>query len=155
MKFLTNVKEMKAVIGVNNTMTVNEFPRIPMKWDCNPFIRTFDIQNMFARTKYQKVLQNLHFADNIKQNKQIKVIRLDQSSIAWMNHFKQCFPKGLSKVLMKIWQNSKTFLNEAILENEIYKMGFKWWFRSASSTGYLYNYDLYLGWRKDVEVNLG
>ena len=29
------------------------------------------------------------------------------------------------------------------------------WFRCASSTGYLYEFDLYLGKKKDVEINLG
>jgi len=35
------------------------------------------------------------------------------------------------------------------------KWGFKWWFRCASSTGYLYEFDLYLGRKQNVEVNLG
>ena len=33
------------------------------------------------------------------------------------------------------------------------KWGFKWWFRCASSTGYLYEFDLYLV-KKNIEVNL-
>ena len=48
-----------------------------------------------------------------------------------------------------------TFLIEEILENWTYKMGFKWRFRCATSTAYLDEFDLYLGWKKDVEVNLG
>ena len=48
-----------------------------------------------------------------------------------------------------------TFLIEEILENQTYKMRFKWWFQFTSSTGYLDEFDLYLGWKKDVEVNLG
>ena len=35
------------------------------------------------------------------------------------------------------------------------KWGFKWSFGCASSTGYLYEFDLFLGQKKDVEVNLG
>ena len=35
------------------------------------------------------------------------------------------------------------------------KWGFKWWFRYASSNGYLYEFDLYLGKKQNVEVNLG
>ena len=34
-------------------------------------------------------------------------------------------------------------------------MRFKWWFQCAGSTGYLSQLDLYLGQKKDVEVNLG
>ena len=46
------------------------------------------------------------------------------------------------------------FLIEEILENQTYKMELKWWFRCASSTGYLDKCDLYLDRKKDVEVNL-
>ena len=35
------------------------------------------------------------------------------------------------------------------------KRNFKWWFRCASSNGYLYEFDLYLGKKQNVEVNLG
>ena len=35
------------------------------------------------------------------------------------------------------------------------KWGFKWWFRYESSNGYLYEFDLYLGKKQNVEVNLG
>ena len=34
------------------------------------------------------------------------------------------------------------------------KWGFKWWFKCISSTRYLYEFDLYLGKKKNVEVNL-
>ena len=30
--------------------------------------------------------------------------------------------------------------------------GFKWWFQCASSTGYLYEFHLYLGRKKDTEA---
>ena len=35
------------------------------------------------------------------------------------------------------------------------KRGCKWWFRCVSSSGYLYEFDLYLGKKQNVEVNLG
>ena len=35
------------------------------------------------------------------------------------------------------------------------KWKFKWWFRCASSTGYLCEFDLYLRRMKYVEVSLG
>ena len=35
------------------------------------------------------------------------------------------------------------------------KWDFKWWFRCESSNGYLYEFDLCLGKKQKVEVNLG
>ena len=84
-------------------MTVNQLPSIPMFWDCNHFVGNVGIQNIFARMRYQVVLQNNHFADNTRH---IKAIRLE-SSITWLNHFKQYFQMSLSNILINIWQNSK------------------------------------------------
>ena len=35
------------------------------------------------------------------------------------------------------------------------KWNFKWWFRCANSNGYLYEFDLYLGKKQNVQVSLG
>ena len=87
--FLTYVKEMKALIAVNYIMAINQLSSIPMYWDCDRFEDNIGIQNIFTRTAYQESLQNLHFTDNKNNTKQIKAIRLDQSSITWMNYFRQ------------------------------------------------------------------
>ena len=68
-KFLTNVSEMKVLVGVNYIMTVNRLPSIPVFWDCNHYVGNVGIQNIFARPKNQVVVQNNHFADSTKQSK--------------------------------------------------------------------------------------
>ena len=50
-------------------MTLNQLPSIPVFWDCNYLVGNVVIQNISARTRYQVVLQNNHFADNTKQDK--------------------------------------------------------------------------------------
>ena len=78
--FLSMPKKMKAFIGVKYAMVVNQLPSIPMYWDRDHLVGNIDIQNIFARIKYQ-VLQNLHFADTQKKTKQIKPIQLVESSV--------------------------------------------------------------------------
>ena len=68
-KFLTNVSEMKVLVGVNYIMTVNRLSSIPVFWDCNHYVGNVGIQNIFARPKNQVVVQNNHFADSTKQSK--------------------------------------------------------------------------------------
>ena len=41
------------------------------------------------------------------------------------------------------------------MKNKPIKWGFKFWFRCASKTGYLYQLDLYLGKKEKTEENLG
>ena len=67
--FLTNTKEIKAFIGVNYIMAVNHLSSTGMYWDCDHFLANVGIQNIFIRTRYQEVLQNLDFAKNTIQDK--------------------------------------------------------------------------------------
>ena len=68
--FLTNAEEMKAFISVNYIMAVNQLSSY------HNFVGKVGIQNTFARTRYQEVLQNLHFADNTKQGKPDKGFKI-------------------------------------------------------------------------------
>ena len=67
-RFKTNPDEMKAFLGTNYVMAVNQLPIISMYWDCDYFVSNNGIQNIFTRGRYQEILQNLHFADNSKQD---------------------------------------------------------------------------------------
>ena len=83
-------------------MTVNQLPSIPMFWDCNHFVGNVGIQN--ARTRYQIVLQNNHFADNTKKDKTDKshktriIDRLNESFQAvFSNKPEQCIDEYMTK----------------------------------------------------------
>ena len=60
---------MKFVIGYNYIMTEKKLPSIPKNWDCDHFVGNVAIQNIFARTRYQDILQKNLFVDNTKQDK--------------------------------------------------------------------------------------
>ena len=75
-----------------------------MFWDCNHFVGNVDIENIFARTRYQVVLQNNHFADNTKQDKtnkghDIRIIdHLNESFQAvFSNEPKKCIDEYVTK----------------------------------------------------------
>ena len=57
-------------------MTVHQLQSRLMYWDSNNFVVTVGIQNIFARKRYQDVLQNLYLADNTKQGKTDKVYKI-------------------------------------------------------------------------------
>ena len=78
-----------------------------MCWDCDHFVGNVGIQNISARTKYQEVLQNLHFANSTKQGKTYKKYKVRPVIDHLKNHLKQYFQVSLSKVLMSTLQNSK------------------------------------------------
>ena len=74
-------------------------PSITIFWDCDDFLRNVGIQNIFARTRYQEVLQNNHFAGNAKQNKEIK----SNQSRPIIDHLNESF--------QAVWQNSKDYVS--------------------------------------------
>ena len=47
--FITNPEEVKAFLGTNYVMAVNQLPNISMYWDCDHFIGNNGIQNIFTR----------------------------------------------------------------------------------------------------------
>jgi len=70
--FVSNIEEMKAFIGVNYFMALNPLPNIQLYWDGNHFIGNVGIQNIFTRSRFQEILQNLHFSDNSNQDESDK-----------------------------------------------------------------------------------
>ena len=63
-----------------------------MYWDCDHFIGINVIQNIFARNRYQEILQNLHFADNSKQNQTSKGYKILPTN----DHFNELFQESYS-----------------------------------------------------------
>ena len=62
--FLTDDKEIKAFLGVNYIMSINQLPTIQSYWESDPFIGNDGIQNTMTRNRFKQILQNLHFSDN-------------------------------------------------------------------------------------------
>ena len=102
-KFLTNADDMKGAIGVNYIMAVNQLPiAIPIHWD---FVESVAIQNIFVRTRYWKVLQNNHFADNTKQDKidkDYKIRIIDQLNESLQAVFRKEPDQSIDKHMTKL-----------------------------------------------------
>ena len=64
--FHNSAAKMKAFIGANYMMNLNQLSSIQIYLDCDC---NFGFQNIFTRTIYKELLKNLHFADNTKQDK--------------------------------------------------------------------------------------
>ena len=154
--FITNPEEMKAFLGTNYVMALNQLPNISMYWDCDHFIGNNDIQNIFTGGRYKEILKNLQFADNSKQvqtNKGYKICPI-------INHLNKSFQESyLNEPEQSIDDHMTKFKGPSSMRQYLkvkpIKWGFKWWFRYASSNGYLYEFDLYFGKKQNVEVDLG
>ena len=75
--FTTSNEEMKAFIGINYIMSLNNLPTINMYWDSDDFVGNEGIRNVISRQRFKDILQNLHFTDMQMLMYQIKVVKYD------------------------------------------------------------------------------
>ena len=155
-EFKTNIDEMKAFLGINYFMTINKLPTIKSYWECGEYVGNPGIRNVMARTRFEQILRNLHFADNQKDEKIDKAYKV-RSIIKHLNDsFSSCVSndstQSVDEHMVKFRGRSSM---RQYLKNKPIKWGFKFWYRCASKTGYLYQFDLYLGKKESREENLG
>ena len=89
--FITNSGETKVFLDPNYVMGVNHLPSISMYWDYDHFIGNNDMENIFTKGKYQEIMQNLHFANNSKQDQTNKSYKICPT----IDHLNKPFPKLL------------------------------------------------------------
>ena len=68
-KFETMEDEMKAFLGINFIMGIYNLPSLEECWSKDKCIGKEKIQNAMAKTKFQSILQNLHFSNNDNDDK--------------------------------------------------------------------------------------
>ena len=123
-------------------MAGNQLPNISMYWDCEHFIGNNGIQNIFTRGGYHEILQNLHFADNSKQDQTKKGYKIcpiiDHLNKPFQESYLNEPKQNINEHMIKF---KGRFSVRQYLKMRPIRWIFKWWFRCASSNGYLYEFD--------------
>ena len=106
--------------------------------------------------RFLEILQNLHFADNNTSNTSDKGYKLRTV----INHLNKAFQAAMSDAdRQSIDEHMTKFKGrnscKQYIKNKPIKWGFKWWCRCSSTTGYLYEFNLYLGKKEKTELGLG
>ena len=148
-------EKLKIFLRINLIMATNKLPTISEYWRVHNQIGNEGIQNTIIRKRFCQILQNLHFADNRKDDKTDKAFKM-RPVIDHLNW-------KVSEVLSK---NSEQSIDEHMvkfkggsgmkqyIKSKPIKWGFKFWFRCSSKSGYLYQMDIYLGRKQTPEFNL-
>ena len=61
--------EIKAFLGINFIMGMNQLSSLEDYWSTDKCIGNEKIQNVKTRTRFQSILQNLHFSNNDNDDK--------------------------------------------------------------------------------------
>ena len=100
--FTVTKEELKAFLGINFAMAINKLPTIAEYWRVDNLIGNDGIQNTMIRNRFCEILQNLHFADNIEDDKTDKAFKM-RPVIDQLRNFPRCYRMLVSKALMKKW----------------------------------------------------
>ena len=74
--FAITREELKAFLGINFVMAINKLPTIPEYWRVDNLIGNDRIQNTIIQNHFCEIFQNLHFADNRKDDKTGKTFKM-------------------------------------------------------------------------------
>ena len=99
--FTATKEELKAFLGINFVMAISKLPTISEYWRVDNLIGNYGIQNTMIRNRFCKILQNLHFADNGKENRTDKTFKI-RPVIDHLN-FSRCYRMIVRKALMNTW----------------------------------------------------
>ena len=90
--FETAEDEMKAFPGINFIMGINKLSSSEDYWSTEKCIRNEKIQNVMKRTRFQSILQNLHFSNNDNEDKTNKLYKIPPV----IEHLNKVFAESLS-----------------------------------------------------------
>ena len=74
--FTVTKEELKAFLGINFVMAINKLPKIAEYWRIDNLIGNDGIHNTMIRNRFCEILQNVHSADNRKDDKTEKALKM-------------------------------------------------------------------------------
>ena len=159
-QFEIDKNEMAAFIGVNFIMSLDVQPGIKSYWSVGDILGNSRVKQVMTRTRFEEILQNLHFADNSKTEQAGTEPDKAKKIRPLLSHFNKYFISAKQ-------DSSKQSVDEHMckfkgksgmkqyMKNKPIKWGFKLWFRSCAKTGYLFEANIYCGKKSQPEVGLG
>ena len=104
--FVTNAAEMKAFLSMNYIMGVNKLPTIHRYWESDDYVGNEGIRNVMTRERFKESLQNIHFVDDRKSNKESnKGFKI----CPFIEHFNKVFSEAMS-------DDSEQIINEHMVK---------------------------------------
>jgi len=160
--FQIDEEELKAFFGMTIVMGYHVLPCIRDYWSSELDLRVPYIANVMTLKRFEEIRAYLHFNDNdlAKPNSDEEHDRAFKVRPV-MEHFNSSFIAALSSTqFQSIDEHMIKFKGHNILRQYVkgkpIKWGFKMWCRCDSKSGYLFEFDLYTGKKRNqVEYGLG
>lgn len=156
-EFVTNEEEINAFIGINFIMAINKLPCISDYWSTNAMTGNESIKQAMTRERFKTILQNLHFSDNEKKQEPTDRAAKIRPIIEHLNSSFQAAMEdtGHQSIDEHMCKYKGRSSMKQYIKSKPIKWGFKLWFRCCSQTGYLFQFDIYVGRKNSTESSLG
>ena len=147
----TNEWEMRAFVGINILMGINQMPEYDMYWSSNTFLGNIGIQNVMTCNRFQKLCQCFHVSDRVLEppraspnSDRLHKIRpiIDHVSRTFMESYELSKEIAVDEAMVRF--AGKLSFKQYIPAKPI-KRGIKIWMCCDSNSAYLYRFEVYLG----------
>lgn len=160
--FTLSSAEAKAYLGMNYVMGYHILPSFRSYWSTEPDMGVPYIANIMPLNRFEEIRRNLHFSDNTKEPSRNQTSYDRAYKIRpVLDHFNRSFQNAMTNTKTQaIDEHMIKFKGHNIMrqyvKNKPVKWGFKMWCRADSTTGYLFQFDLYTGRKQGgAETGLG
>ena len=160
--YQTTIDELAAFLGINTLMGINCLLAIKDYWSVEDGLGNPLIQKAMTRSQFFEILQNIHFSDNLQN---LLPRDSEQYDCTWklrplfdhlLKHFQEAMhPESHQLIDEHMCKFKGKSLMRQYMKNKPIKWRFKFWFRCGSKSGYLYEFDMYLGKKGNTEFGLG
>ena len=142
----TNPKQISPVLRINCIISISKLPNVNCYWSVDSYLSSDCVRNAMTRSRFMNIHQNLHFTDNKTADISDKAYKIR----IVINHLNDAFQDAMSDAKRQSIDEHKTKFKgrmscKQYMKNKLIKWGFKWWCSCCCKTGYLYEFDLYLG----------
>lgn len=147
----TNASEIRAFIGVLIAAGLHSLPEIRMCWSSDPLFRIQPVADVMSRSRFMKLLGNLHVADNSQAPGRLhpdfdKLYKI-RPLLTFMNDKFAC--SAVQSSSQSIDESMILFKGRSSIRQYMpmkpIKRGYKVWVRCDSRTGFVYQLQLYTG----------
>lgn len=153
---------IRSFLSLLIVMSLHRLPRIKDDWSRNKIFHTKVVADVMSRDELYRIFSTFHLSDNTRQDQfdrsstQFKLFKVFDFISLLKRNFQRNFILGTNVCVDKsmIQFKGRSSLKQYVPLKPV-KRGFKVWCLASSSTGYLYNFDIYCRRKEDRRGTLG
>ncbi|XP_047140899.1 piggyBac transposable element-derived protein 3-like [Hydra vulgaris] len=150
-------KDIEKFIGAYLRMGLVKLPSQRSYWEI--FMTYNVVSSLMGRNKFETILQNIHFVNNLEICKEEKADDLVWKLRTWITELRNNFQKVSPEEFHAVDENMVPFKGKSLLRQYLPKKPHKWGFKllgRSGISGFLYNFDIYQGKSKNnSDTSLG